>query len=397
MSTFHFPRKLNLLLDQCKQKGETSITWRTNGCSFQVVQRKRFAEIVMPVHFRSNYYNTVSPKRHVGLYTVFIIFPSWPSHSLSSYFQFQRNLNLWGSRITSKNDGMSIYCHEDFREGEPDRCLKMTRVGAPLSNLKKRAQVDTTDPIQGSAFFRTTSLSSSSVFHDSSTSGIRQSTWSLQDSCLLKNHLRTDSTSPHTDSVILGRDQPVADIGQGHDPRVVVDLLLDLVIREQQGRSSIVSQQEQFQQQLQSLLNNEDIQGLLNSQSISNRATTIPYLPISTSFQANLGVTSKGGSTLSSPLPSPLPSTHPATEIIALQEFIHSIYSNASEVASLIINHHLSVSQKRKRNDDSSFHVQSTKQLRWMWKKTFIDLFWVLPDMITLNTYIHAQISFKNL
>jgi len=62
MSTFQFPQKLHILLDQCKEKGEASIAWRTDGYSFQVVQRERFAEIVMPVHFRSNNYKTVSPQ-----------------------------------------------------------------------------------------------------------------------------------------------------------------------------------------------------------------------------------------------------------------------------------------------------------------------------------------------
>jgi len=61
MSMQPFPQKLHALLDACKRQGETSITWCPGGRSFQITDKERFAESVMPGFFRSNNYKTVSP------------------------------------------------------------------------------------------------------------------------------------------------------------------------------------------------------------------------------------------------------------------------------------------------------------------------------------------------
>jgi len=143
MSFLSFPQKLNILLDTCKRQGETSIIWRPDGYSFQVVQKERFAKNVMPVFFRSNNYNTVSLHDRTMSCPVFsndgcrCLSPRKPS--IHFLFQFKRNLNLWGFRAITKELGWSIYFHEDFQEGRPELCHTMTRNGLyPPSDLAIR-------------------------------------------------------------------------------------------------------------------------------------------------------------------------------------------------------------------------------------------------------------------
>jgi len=101
-ASLQFPWKLHALLEKCDDKEECSISWLPGGKSFQVHDKAIFATNVMPAYFKSAVYKS-----------------------------FQRNLNLWGWKTVSKEEGRAIYHHEHFVRGKPELCHNMVRGSVP--------------------------------------------------------------------------------------------------------------------------------------------------------------------------------------------------------------------------------------------------------------------------
>jgi HSF-type DNA-binding len=117
-----FPWKLHIILDNPEYL--QIVKWVSDGESFRVLSKDRFANEVMPVFFNS-----------------------------SSYKSFQRSLNLWGFRVLLKGPHRGECFHALFQRGKQDLCGNMKRVKhrGKFSKNGKKASVVISDFKESSA------------------------------------------------------------------------------------------------------------------------------------------------------------------------------------------------------------------------------------------------------
>lgn len=95
----HFPSKLHRMLEACERDGLSKIaSFFPHGRAFAIHQPRRFAEEVMPKHFKQ-----------------------------TKYTSFQRQLNLYGFRRLSLGPDVGGYYHERFLKGQPQLSVGMKR------------------------------------------------------------------------------------------------------------------------------------------------------------------------------------------------------------------------------------------------------------------------------
>lgn len=110
-SNVQFPWKLHLLLrDADESDFEEAISWLPGGVAFQVHDKKKFAEEIMPKYFSSNKFKS-----------------------------FQRNLNLWGFHTQTKEPNRGAIHHPLFLRGQADRCHLMKRVKIKKGTVEAQA------------------------------------------------------------------------------------------------------------------------------------------------------------------------------------------------------------------------------------------------------------------
>jgi hypothetical protein len=126
-----FPLKLHHILEYCRKVGlEDVMSWDTTGKSFQIYNKARFEDEVMPRFFDTNKFKS-----------------------------FQRSLNLWGFYIRNRgnkrvsNEGTNVtsqpnqeqggVCyHRYFVRGRPDLCQRMLRIKKKTNKTRSNNQED---------------------------------------------------------------------------------------------------------------------------------------------------------------------------------------------------------------------------------------------------------------
>lgn len=106
-----FPWKLHQVLDSAQEEGHADvISWTANGKAFKIFDKERFEAEVMPKKFSSNKFKS-----------------------------FQRNLNLWGFRVSQSGAGKGQCGHPQFVRGMPNLCFKMERTKVKVPGKRTKA------------------------------------------------------------------------------------------------------------------------------------------------------------------------------------------------------------------------------------------------------------------
>ncbi|GFH44797.1 hypothetical protein CTEN210_01271 [Chaetoceros tenuissimus] len=129
---YPFPVKLHHLLEQESATIVHIISWRPDGRTFRVHDKKAFEMEIQNLYFDQ-----------------------------SHYASFRRQLNLWGFMRVAKHDGMhdGVYFHPLFRRGDKESCYIMERL---KKGEKKEAAIVTPAQVEKLISTNGTSTSSSS-------------------------------------------------------------------------------------------------------------------------------------------------------------------------------------------------------------------------------------------
>lgn len=103
-----FPWKLHDMLTKMSQQGyDHIVSWNPAGTALKIRDTKRFAEQIMPQHFRQ-----------------------------TKYKSFQRQLNLWGFQRISKGPDKGSYFNPHFLRSDKSLCRNMTHTSVKGTSLR---------------------------------------------------------------------------------------------------------------------------------------------------------------------------------------------------------------------------------------------------------------------